>query len=534
MSPKSAEGPAGLTKLYKRTSVSQIIIFLVAILIIRFVARGVYRVYFHPLSKFPGPKLRAATRIPGHIAVWNGSCDRVLIRLHARYGHIVRINPNELSFTDPNSWRDIDGHGTKGTTGSLPHKDWYKYGKSVNGAYSMIIAPPADHSRQRKIFTPAFSDRALKQQEPLFVHYANLLVTKLREGIQAVPDNKFDMVRMYNFTTFDVMGDLTFGESLHMLDSNKYDPWVSAVFPSLKIQASLNVMMSYPWLWRAFKKLVPESVNKKRVDHFQHSVTRVTKRLEKGRDTEGMDLWDLVLAQKEGRGLTREEMDANASIFMIAGTETTATLVSGLTFLLLRNPVAMRKLVDEIRSEFASADDMTMERLAALPYLAACIKEAFRLYPPVPLGGPRITPENGSTVVGQFIPPGTSLTISQHAMYTHEKNFKRPTEFIPQRWLGDSTFDSDEKQCLQPFSVGSRDCVGKNMAYHEMRLIIAKVLYNFDLELCPESYDWDDQYIYTLWEKNPLICKLRAVDKSSERTTLTHMGIKGGNQAMST
>jgi cytochrome P450 len=376
----------------------------------------------------------------------------------------------------------------------------------------MVVAQEKDHTRQRKIFTPAFSDRALKQQEPLFIKYVDTLVTRLREGIESDPDRKFDMVRMYNFTTFDVMGDLTFGEPLHMLDNSEYDPWVSTIFASLKVGTYFGILSSYPWLWSAFKKLVPESINRKKQEHFDHSITRVTKRLEKGRDTEGVDLWDLVLAQKEGKGLTRAEMDANASLFMIAGTETTATLLSGLSFFLLRNPEPMKTLVDEVRNAFASTNDMTMEQLAALPYLAACIKEAFRLYPPIALGLPRITPANGSTIAGQFVPPHTGVTIPQHAMYTHEKNFKRPMEFLPQRWLGDAEFEGDEKQCLQPFSVGSRDCVGKNMAYHEMRLIIAKVLYHFDLDLCPESYGWDDQNTYLLWEKKPLMCKLKAVN----------------------
>jgi cytochrome P450 len=301
----------------------------------------------------------------------------------------------------------------------------------------------------------------LKQQEPLFVKYVDKLVSRLRKTTEDDPSEKLDLVRLYNCTTFDVMGDLTFGEPLHMLDRAEYDPWVSTIFASLKISSYFSIMTAYPWLWRAFKRYVPESVNKKRMDHFNYSVTRVTKRLEKGRDTEGVDLWDLVLSQKEGRGLSRGEMDANASVFMVAGTETTATLVSGLTYFLLRNPECMKKLKEEIRGAFTTDADMTMERLAALPYLAACIKEAFRLYPPVPIGLPRLTPEDGSTVVGQFIPPGTALSIPQHAMYLSERNFKRPSEYLPQRWLGDSEFDGDEKQCLQPFSVGSRDCVGK-------------------------------------------------------------------------
>lgn len=233
------------------------------------------------------------------------------------------------------------------------------------------------------------------------------------------------------------------------------------IFKSIKFASRLSIARNYPAIWGPFKAIVQGTANKKRAAHFEYAVTRVTKRLEKGRATDGVDLWDLVLSQKEGRGLDRGEMDANASLFMIAGTETTATLVSGLTYYLLKNPESLEKLVAEVRGAFPTTDAMTMEQLAALPYLAACIKEAFRLYPPVPLGLPRLTPPEGSTIVGEFVPPNTTLVIPQHAMYTHESNFKRPFEYIPERWLGDTRFESDARQAVQPFSVGSRDCVGK-------------------------------------------------------------------------
>ncbi|USP73808.1 cytochrome p450 protein [Curvularia clavata] len=486
---------------------------LIALIILRFVLRAIYRVYFHPLSKFPGPKSYAATRIPFNIAVLKGSRHNVFQNLHRKYGPIVRINPDELSIIEPDAWKDIYGHGTKGMPGSVPHKAWHQYGTPINGSIDMLTAQSdKDHIRQRKIFTPAFSDRALKQQEPLFRKYINKLVRKLQEGVQEDPDKKFNLVAMYNFTTFDVMGDWTFGESLHMLDNSEYDPWVKTIFDSLRISSSLSILRKYPLAMQLFKKFAPASIEKKRRDHFSHSTTRVTKRLEKGHNSEGTDLWDLVLSQKDGNGLTRPEMDANSSLFMVAGTETTATILSGLTYLLLRNPEWMKKLEEEIRTQFKSADEMTMERLAALPYLGACIKESFRIYPSVPLSLPRQTPADGSTICGTYVPPNTIVAIPQYAMYMSERNFKRPTEFLPQRWLGDREFDDDQRQCLQPFSVGSRDCLGKNMAYHEMRLIAANVLYHFDIELCPESEDWIDQRTYILWQKKPLICKLRPVN----------------------
>ena len=70
---------------------------------------------------------------------------------------------------------------------------------------------------------------------------------------------------------------------------------------------------------------------------------------------------------------------------------------------------------------------------------------------------------------------------------------------------------------LQPFSVGPRNCLGRNLALAEMRLILARMLWNFDIELCPKSDSWIDQKIKTLWIKLPLMCKL-TVRKGLEKS----------------
>ncbi|KAI4651795.1 hypothetical protein J4E93_001991 [Alternaria ventricosa] len=345
--------------------------------------RGIYRVYFHPLSRFPGPKFSAFTRLPYLTAIAKGKLPRHVAQLHKQYGEIVRISPDELSFTNPKAWRDIYGYGSKEGPGSAPPKNWNRQGSSPNGANSLVAERDnVEHARIRRIFSPAFSDRALVQQSPLFIKYADQLIRNLRESVQA---NAVDLVRM------------------------------------------------------------------------------VTKRLEKGRVSEGVDLWDLVLQQEDkGKaGLTRPVMDMNGELFMIAGTETTATLISGLTYLLLTHPEAMAKLVDEIRTAFSSSDDVNMEITAGLPYLNACIKEAFRHYPPVPIGLPHLTPAEGSTVCGIFVPPNTNVAASHLAMYNSPDNFILPERFIPERWLGDPRFASDDRSALQPFHVGPRDCLGK-------------------------------------------------------------------------
>jgi cytochrome P450 len=379
--------------------------------LIRWIGRGIYRVYFHPLSKFPGPRYSAFTRLPHLLAITKGVLPSYVARLHEEYGDVVRISPDELSFIDPSAWKDIYGHGSKEGKGSAPPKNWVRYGKTVNGASSLIVTQGnAEHARARKIFTPAFSDRALTQQAPLFTKYADQLVSLLKEG--AKQGVKFDMVRMYNFTTFDVMGDLTFGEPLHMLDSGEYDPWVRIIFENIKRGVQLSVIYSYyPLVADVFRAALHKTVAAKQYEHFNHSATRVTKRLEKGRASEGVDLWDLILQQEEkGKaGITRDEMDVNAGLFMVAGTETTATLLSGLTYLLLKHPQSMEKLAGEVRGAFTSSDDISMEAIAGLPYLNACIKEGLRKYPPVPVGLPHLTPREGSTICGHYVPPGVGL-----------------------------------------------------------------------------------------------------------------------------
>lgn len=97
------------------------------------------------------------------------------------------------------------------------------------------------------------------------------------------------------------------------------------------------------------------------------------------------------------------------------------------------------------------------------------------------------------------------------------RNFTRAEEFLPDRWLDGDTaspeFAHDDKAAFQPFAVGNRNCIGKNLAYAEMRLVLAKVVYDFDLELCErETGDWFDQRAWGVWWKGPLWVRVRRVE----------------------
>lgn len=128
----------------------------------------------------------------------------------------------------------------------------------------------------RRVFAPAFSDRSLKEQEPLFQKYANLLVKKLRESNgQPAP-----LGEMLNFATFDIMGELSFGESLGLLETNKYSSWVTNVFDAVRVLPFVQFIEYYPYLSQIFNFLEPKSLTEMKTSHWKHSADRVDRRLE--------------------------------------------------------------------------------------------------------------------------------------------------------------------------------------------------------------------------------------------------------------
>lgn len=111
-------------------------------------------------------------------------------------------------------------------------------------------------------------------------------------------------------------------------------------------------------------------------------------------------------------------------------------------------------------------------------------------------------------------PTQTAVYVSQHATNHSTRNYTSPSLFAPERWMGSEKYKDDNRASLQPFSFGPRNCLGKNLAYAEMRLILAKVLFNFDLELEDKSKNWmENQKVFTLWEKPSLMVKLHPVQR---------------------
>jgi cytochrome P450 len=228
--------------------------------------------------------------------------------------------------------------------------------------------------------------------------------------------------------------------------------------------------------------------------------------------------------------MTYNQLNVNAKILLGAGSETTATwlsgissltklvivpsrLPSGLTYFLLKNPRALEKLTKEIRRKFESADDITMIGVNSCSYLLACLEESLRIFPPSPATHARYTPPGGITIEGNYVPEGIAVGIPIYAACHSALNFQDPDIFIPERWTGeDRRYDTDRKDAMQPFSLGPRNCIGPNLAYVETKLVITKLLWHFDM-VDSGNENWLDQKIYMVWQKPPLMIKLMPVQR---------------------
>lgn len=154
-------------------------------------------------------------------------------KLHEQYGPVVRIAPNHLSYTDLQGWRDIYGHRSGPQHANKPEnpKSRLYYRDDDDDAEpppNILNAGREEHSRLRRAISHGFSDRAMREQEPLIQRYVDLLARGLRESGE---DGKtpLDLVKWYNWATFDIIGDLTFAESFGCLEEKRTHPFVEMI-----------------------------------------------------------------------------------------------------------------------------------------------------------------------------------------------------------------------------------------------------------------------------------------------------------------
>ncbi|KAH7083820.1 pisatin demethylase [Paraphoma chrysanthemicola] len=485
-------------------------------------AVAIYRLYFHPLAKYPGPFFARITPFPAVFALLHGRLPFWQKACHDKYGPIVRIAPNELSFDEEPAWKDIYGS-------RLGHKNFHKdpihVGSiaAVKGVSTITMANDIDHARQRRALSHAFSTKALLEQEYIVMYYVNTFSEKMREFARG--EGIVDVADWFAYTTFDVIGDMALGEPFGCLESDDFRFWVPLISESIKAgaieQATRRIATTGSPVQRFLQWCIPGNIAETRLNHLNYSREKILKRMEQV-NSEHRDFLYYVMKQQDKGDLNKNEVIVNGALFIIAGTETTAGFLTGLFNLLTRpaNKHILDTLTKEIRDNFTSDADLNFQALNALPYLSAVIDEGLRMFPSAPIGFTRSVPFGGDTVCGEYLPGGTTVSVCMWAATHSARNFRDPYIFRPERWLGrngaSTNNNGDKLNASNAFSLGPRGCIGKHLSYMEMRLIIGKMLWWNDVEGVEGNEVWDpksdyeNMKVYTNWIKPGLKVRLRA------------------------
>ena len=451
----------------------------------------IYNVYFRPLRKFPGPWINKISIIPHLYTVFQGKQSYELLKLHRKYGHIVRYGPNELSFSSARAWKDIygsrPGHQTfvKGT--------WYD-GLSIFAAQDVrsIITErdPTKHAAIARVFGGAFSRSFLNEMEPMINDYIDRFIEHVKT--KTANGGVVDLTFGYSSMTFDIIGDLAFGQDFGAIGRETTHPFILELNESLTFTSFHEAIQQFPALGPIARFFFREKVNKleetaRKGGEFALQVMR--KRVAEQDTTSRKDFLTKVLEQRASSKVQMSEIQLAAQSwdFIGAGTETTASVMTSTTYYLLRDKKLLAELTAEIRAAFPNADAITNASTEKLELLHRVCLEGLRLPTGAPPILPRLVPKGGDTVDGHFIPGGTPVTIAPMVAALDPLNFKDPLEFKPERWLGKS---GDILEASQPFSYGTRGCAGKAIALMEVRVTIAKMLYTFDMELENPDLDW--------------------------------------------
>jgi cytochrome P450 len=436
----------------------------------------------------------------------SGRGPHIMHAAHLKYGDVVRTSPDDLSFASPQSYQDIYGHTTKARPKRFLKTDFYDTGDPVPRITT--ARDPAVHAAQRKSLSHAFSAKALRDQEFVVQSYVDHFVRRLGElgdnGQKAI-----DASEAYNWVTFDIIGDLAFGESFHAIADGRTNFWISLLLDGTFYAALASLRKRLPLISLILPFIIGRDVAGKFATHKKLTREMAQKRIDLGPDGGRPGKEDFFGHMIKKNIITKEELAAQAATLIVAGSETTATTLTGATCRLLQNPEALAKLQGEIRSTFTSLDQITGDSTAGLKYLHGVIEESLRLFPPVAFAMPRYSP--GAVVDGHYVPAGTKVGNSNYEMTRDARYWRHPDSFLPERWI-DEGF-GDNRKASQPFSMGPRGCLGINLAYLELKIILAKVVFAYNLQLVSKGLgDWNEECKnFFLWKRPKLMVKFQLV-----------------------
>ena len=422
---------------------------------------------FHPLARFPGPKIAAASYLYEAYYDWIlvGRYGKKIADMHARYGPIVRINPDELHCNDPYFTDEIYAG-----PGRIRDK-WY-HQLNTGGAGPVSVSafstvPHELHRLRKGAFSRFFSRSQMLKLETEVLEYATMTVDKMLRW--AGKDEAFDIKEALNCFTADVISQYAFGEAMGFVAQEGWEPNLATRVKSFFQSA---YMMRHNALGRSMAQALPLMADYLGEDvrtimtwmnviipgHIQAAIDNP----ENGRVFAEV-VKNKLLPPEE---MTMYRLSGEGFNFLLAGTETTAATVTTIAFWLLAKPEIHRRLMQDL--DGLTPANIKWTELEQRPYMWAVVHEALRMMPGVSHRSARIAPaedlvyksRDGKTEY--VITRGTPIGMTSMINHWDTGLFPNPDDFVPERWLEkDGKPNYKLQKFLLSFGKGGRSCIGE-------------------------------------------------------------------------
>ncbi|KAL4999998.1 cytochrome P450 [Aspergillus recurvatus] len=458
----------------------------VLLLIICFyLSRTIYRLYFHPLAKFPGPKTAAATGLYEiyHDVIRGGRFLWEIERMHRIYGPIVRITPREIHIKDPYFYDEIY------TSSARKRNKDPNFVGMFGSPTSMIATVDHEHHRFRRgILSSFFSKRSVNDISPLIRGKVQRLMKRLLEFYQT--ESEVDLSAAFAALTADIITFYSYGESFGFLEDEAFHSdvrdaimetegldHVSRLFPFV-----LTIIRHVPvWVFAIVKPAtaVVAGIQKRVAVRSANAIKNAGSRKEE------KTMFDALTDPKlPARERTLSRIHDEGMILLSGGTEPTANALTVAAFHIINEKGILNNMRAEIRdSRIGDVKTVSLTQLEQLPYMTAVVNEALRLSHGLSIRSPRIAPTEPLIYKDYVIPAGTPVSMSSYFVHMDPSIFPDPTSFDPNRWIEAREREENLARFITAFGKGSRQCVGINLGYAELYFTLASLATYFDYEL---------------------------------------------------
>ncbi|WP_372365564.1 cytochrome P450 [Candidatus Uabimicrobium sp. HlEnr_7] len=412
---------------------------------------------------FPGPSSPWWWQTTALIRNSYGLLDKCINKYGTPFS--MKINPQTqfVFFDSPEAARDIFTANYKDVFAGPISKPL----EPLLGSKSLLLIDHDEHLRMRRFMTPPFTGNVVRDYGEIIRDITVVNTGSWKKNSRVVIQDTMQTISL------EVILHAIFG----LKEGKRFEKYKQLLVSYLSIFNGKNALFLYipklrkkffrPWakylgVVKEVNELIYEDIKSRRKNPQQHDIFS---RL-------------LAICDDDGNGISDLELRDQLLTLLLAGHETTAASLSWSLYWIHKTPQVLRNLCDELQP---FKNDFNIDNIVKLPFLDAVCRETLRLYPIVPAIGRLL--QQPLTIMGHTLPEKTAAILSIYLTHRNPDLYSDPQLFFPQRFI-EKQYNSYE---FVPFGGGARRCLGMHFALYEMKIVIAQIISNFQLQLANDK-----------------------------------------------